>query len=158
MSLLAKAAKIALVKLCFAMQGLTRGMDPFWGKLEENLFDSIYDCPITSSAKVTESVDAVERSAKDGKVTTWLNRYIRNYSKHRLFQFIRFVTGSSNFSPNTHIKLQFVDQTPPHLSPFSKTCFEILILPRQYTSFTHLKDNIGTYLSNKENWVIHDMF
>ena len=84
MSLLAKAAKIALVKLCFAMQGLTRGMDPFWGKLEENLFDSIYDCPITSSAKVTESVDAVERSAKDGKVTTWLNRYIRNCSKHLL--------------------------------------------------------------------------
>ena len=96
---------------------------------------------------------AVERIAKDGKVTTWLNRYIRNYSKHGLLQFIRFVTGSSNFSPNTHIKLKFVDQTQPHLSPFSNTCFKILILPRQYTSFTHLKDNIDTYLSNEENWV-----
>ena len=42
MSLLAKAAKIALVKLpCFAMQGLTRGMDLFWEKFEENLFDLI---------------------------------------------------------------------------------------------------------------------
>ena len=40
MSLLAKAAKIALVKLrCFAMQGLTPRMGPFWEKLEENLFD-----------------------------------------------------------------------------------------------------------------------
>ena len=159
MALLAKAAKIVLVKLlCFAMQGLTRGMGPFWEKLEENVFDSMYGCTIPTSAKVIESIDAVERSAKDGKVTKWLNRYIRNCSKHRLLQFIRSVTGSSNFSPNTHIKLQFVDQTPPHLSPFSKMCFKILILPRQYTSFTHLKDNIDTYLSNEENWVIHDMF
>ena len=53
MSLLAKAAKIALVKLpCFAMQTLTRGMGPFCEKLEENLFDSIYDCTIPTSAKV----------------------------------------------------------------------------------------------------------
>ena len=37
---MAKAAKIALVKLpCFAMQGLTPRMGPFWEKLEENLFD-----------------------------------------------------------------------------------------------------------------------
>ena len=91
MSLLAKAVKIALVKLpCFAMQGLTRGMGPFWEKLEENVFDSIYDCTIPTSAKVIESIDAVERSAKDRKVTTWLNRYIRNCSKHRLLLFIRF--------------------------------------------------------------------
>ena len=76
MSLLAKAAKIALVKLpCFAMQTLTRGMGPFCEKLEENLFDSIYDCTIPTSVKVIESIDAVERSAKDGKTTTWLSRY-----------------------------------------------------------------------------------
>ena len=49
----------------FAMQGLTRGMGSFWEKLEENVFDSIYDCTIPISAKVNESIDAVERSAKD---------------------------------------------------------------------------------------------
>ena len=42
MSLLAKATKIAIVKLpCFAMQGLTRVMGLFWEKLEESLFDLI---------------------------------------------------------------------------------------------------------------------
>ena len=76
MSLLAKAAKIALVNLpCFGMQTLTRGMGPFWEKLEENLFDSIYDCTIPTSVKVIESTDAVEHSAKDGKTTAWLSRY-----------------------------------------------------------------------------------
>ena len=115
MSLLTKAAKITLVKLpCFAMQGLTREMGPFWEKLEENLFDAICDCTIPTSAKGIESIDAVERSAKDGKVTTRLNRYIKNCWKHRLLQLIRFVTGSSNFSPNTPIKLQIVDQAPHH--------------------------------------------
>ena len=49
------------------MHGLTRGMGPFWEKLEENVFDSIYDCIIPTSAKVIENIDAVERSAKDGK-------------------------------------------------------------------------------------------
>ena len=87
MSLLTKAAKITLAKLpCFAMQGLTREMGPFWERLEENVFDAICDCIIPTSAKVIESTDAVERSAKDRKVTTWLNRYIRNCWKHRLLQ------------------------------------------------------------------------
>ena len=79
LSFLAKAVKIALFKLpSFAMQGLTRGMDLIWEKLEKNIFDLIYDCTIPISATVIESIDAIECSAKDGKVTTWLNRFIRN--------------------------------------------------------------------------------
>lgn len=157
LSLVAKAAKVALIKLpCFSFQSLVKGMGSFWRSVTEDMFASIFDCMVPSEEDLISCITPNECNQKDQKITTWLHRYIRSCTKIELFQLVRFITGSASFPPKTSVKLEFTDQPINHLRPLSKTCFKILILPRQYLSFTHLSDNLNLYLNNKENWNVHD--
>ena len=157
MSLMEKAAKVALVhKPYFAMKTLLDGMGCFWNKVCSKMFESIYLCAIPNAEIVIENIIANEVCPQDQNITTWTHRYIRSCSSEELLRFLRFVTGSTNFPPNTTIKIEFVDQPQTHLRPYAKTCFKILIMPRQYASFTQLSENLNFHISHPSNWAVYD--
>ena len=157
LDLMTKAAKTALIKLpCFVMQSLVRGMGTFWQKVTIEMLDALYVCTIPCPENVIQNLVVDENNKQDAKITTWIHRYIRSCNKDELVRFIRFITGSSTFPPSSSIKLQFVDQDPSYLRPLVKTCFKILIIPRQYSSFTQLRENINMHMGNSENWSVFD--
>jgi len=156
-NLMIKAGRAALIKnTCYPMQSFVKGLGNFWSKVTPDQFDALYYCTIPTADGVIGNLIVLEQTNQEGKIVTWLHRYIRSCTKDKLAKFLRFITGCEAFAPNSFIKLEFVDQPVEHLRPLSQTCFKILILSRQYSSFTQLSDNIDSYIENSENWVVHD--
>ena len=157
MSLVLKASKKALIRdTAFSFQHLIEGLGLFWKKISTEMIDALYQLTVPSSSALIDNIEATKVNAQDQKVTTWLHRYLRSCTKDELVLFVRFVTGSNCYDPNTKIKVEYVNQPPDHLRPASKTCFKILILPRQYASFTRLRENLKFYISNTGNWNVYD--
>ena len=155
--LLEKASRIALIRSpFFAMQAMTKGFGTFFNKLEPKMIDALYHCTTPTADLVIKNLESNEVCNMDQKITTWVHRYIRNCTRSELSQFLRFITGSSTFTENTVIKLEFVNQNLAYLRPVSKTCFKILILPRQYSCFTQLRENLNFCINNADNWTVHD--
>ena len=158
--LLEMAANIALIRQpCYPMRIIVSGMGPFWKNLECAMIQSLYFCNMASAEDIISSLEVVESNNQDRKITTWLHRYIRSCSRIELGRFLRFVTGAETTNSKSVIKVQYVNpnqsnQSHPH--PFAQTCFRILILPRSYSSFHHLKENMNIYINNPENWAVND--
>ena len=98
----------------------------------------------------------MELNNHDQKITTWLHRFIRSCTLPDLKRLLRFVTGSATFISGSTIKVEYVNQHPRNLFPTAATCFEILRLPRQYSSFHQLHNNLSDHINNKELWAVHD--
>ena len=151
-----KAANIALIRQpCFAMQLLVQGMGSFWNKTNVNQIDALYQLTTPTADEIISILDPEETCKKDQQVTTWLHRYVRSSSPDELQRFVRFITGSEMMIPGSKIKIEFVDQSEECLHPLTKTCFKILIVPRQYKSFFELRDNLNFYV-NQGSWEVHD--
>lgn len=151
--LILKAGKTALLRNpCFAMQNLVKGMtsEIFFKKISYQHFKSLYDLTRPNAKRVINSLSF------EGKIVTWVCRYIRSLTAPRLETFLRFITGVSSITPSTRIKVEFVDQSVDCLRPLSKTCFKIFIVGRQYFSFTQLHANFNLYINNPENWSVQD--
>ena len=157
MPLMEKAARVALIrKPFFSVKILVEGMGSFWNKVTSDMFESIYSCSIPKAENVIEKLIANESCPRDQNITTWVHRYIRSCTNHELLRFIRFVTGSTNFPPNTRIKMEFIDQAKGNLRPYAKTCFKIFVISRQYSSFTELSDNLNFHIGHPSNWAVYD--
>ena len=155
-SIVIKAANIALIRQpCFAMQLLVQGMGSFWNKTNVNQMDSLYQLTTPTADDIISILDPEEVCKKDQQVTTWLHRYVRSSNPDELLHFVRFITGSEMMIPGSKIKIEFVDQSEEHLHPITKTCFKILIVPRQFKSFFELRDNLNFYV-NQGSWEVHD--
>ena len=156
-NLVFKAAKAALIKVpCFKIQSLIKGMGLLWKKLSPDILDFLFDCTTSLSETVIEHLEPKLGCQKDQSVFTWLNRYIRSCTKTQLQMFVRFITGSSNSAPGTIIQVQFVDQPIDYLMAVSQTFFKILTLPRQFNSFSHLKEVINSCINSAESWSVFD--
>lgn len=130
-------------------------MGPFWKDVSRLMLISIYECTVPTADRLISCLDVNEIKAVDQKIMTWLHRYIRSCTKTELLVFVRFITGASILSPNDIIKVQFVEQAPDHLHPQAATCFKVLMLSRQYGSFTHFCENLAMYMCSN-NWNLHD--
>ena len=157
MQLMTKAGNVALVRNSnYAFHKIVEGMGGFWRKVSKQMFSSLYTVTKPTPENIINSLESEYNSPKDGRITTWLHRYIRGLSDEKLILFLRFVTASSTIQPNLSIQLRFTDQNVRCLRPYSMTCFKILTLPRQYTSFSELSKNLDFFLSNKDHWAVHD--
>ena len=106
--------------------------------------------------RLINCLEPCECNALDQKITTWFHRYIRSCSNEQLEKLLRFITASSSLPCDTKIKIQFVNQPPKYLRPHAQTCFKILLIPRQYASFTQLYENFNFYMAHSEYWGVHD--
>ena len=156
-SLCVKAAKEALIKNgYFTFKCIAKGMGSFWGKLSGDCLNYIFSFSTPTAERLIDLISPEEQSQKEGRLTGWFYRYIRNCNQCKLMTLLRFITGSTCLSLGS-IKLQYVNQNPPHLRPISQTCFKILNLPRQYTCFTHLSHNLDIFLkADCESWQLQD--
>ena len=135
---------------------LIEGMGSFWQKISSEMIDSLYQSLHIDKDTLIDCTHANETCAMDQNITTWLHRFIRSCSPEDLLLFLRFTTGSACFIPHMYIKLDFVNQPQSHMHPLAKTCFKILLLPRQYSSFSELQTNLNFFLRKCDQWQVHD--
>ena len=156
-SLCVKAARMSLITIpTYAMKCLLRGMGEFWSGINKNQIDFIYNSGIPTAEAVIENLDVVKLNNHDQNITTWLHRFIRSCRLSELTLLLRFVTGSATFISGSTIKVEYVNQHPRNLFPTAATCFKILRLPRQYSSFHHLRSSLSEHISNNELWAVQD--
>ena len=152
-----RAGRAALIRNpCFAMQRLITGMGKFWKSCTKSILDAVLMSAIPDSEKLINSLITTESTKQEGKIITWLHRFIRCCSQSELNRLLRFITGSQCLNPHKKIKVEFVDQSIPNLRPQSQTCFQILLISRQYTSFTQMTNNFNFFISNSDFWSVHD--
>ena len=152
-----KAGRIALIQTpCFNLQKLVTGME-FFKNISSELFDKIYLETVPTSTSIIESIHVRETTNHEQNITTWLHRYVRCCTPAQLATFLRFITASSSMLQKK-IKLHYVDQQTGYLRPTSETCFCILNLPRQYSSFTDLRNNLNRWIQNDSTvlWQMSD--
>ncbi|XP_066931705.1 uncharacterized protein [Clytia hemisphaerica] len=153
-----RAARIALLQLpCFQLQRLTNSMDFFKKAMSAELFEYLRVSQYPTCDTVIDYIIADEKTPQEGRIITWLQRYIRSCGTKELQNFLRFVTSVSSVIGGK-IKIMFLDQPRAHLRPRPQTCFSILRLPRQYSSFTELQNNFNFYIQNPIDvaWEMHD--
>ena len=157
MKLVLKAAKMAIIRQpCYYMMSIVRGMGFFWKKLSPPMINSLFESLTPTHERLINCLEPCECNAQDQKITTWFHRYIRSCSSEQLEKLLRFITASSSLPRDTKIKIQFVNQPPKYLRPHAQTCFKILLIPRQYASFTQLYENFNFYMAHSEYWGVHD--
>ena len=156
-SLYVKAARLSLITIpTYAMEYLLHGMGEFWSGTNKNQIGFIYNSGIPTAEAVIENLDVVKLNNHDQNITTWLHRFIRSCRLSELTLLLRFVTGSATFISGSTIKVEYVNQHPRNLFPTAATCFKILRLPRQYSSFHHLRSSLSEHISNNKLWAVQD--
>ena len=103
-----------------------------------------------------KNLDVTELNNHDQNITTWLHRFIRSCTLSGLKLLLWFVTGSATFISGSIIKVEYVNQHPRNLFPTAVTCFKILRLPCQYSSFHHQRNNLLEHINNNELRAVHD--
>ena len=152
-----EAGEVCLIQRpCFQMMQLAKGLE-FFKSFGPKNFENLYAANNPTSDLLIEKIAVVERSNHEQKITTWLHRYIRSCNTIELSTFLRFFTASSSM-PKMSIKLEYMDQPTSYLRPMSQTCFCILLLPRQYQTFSQLRNNLNKWIQNdnSENWQMQD--
>ena len=89
--LILKAGKTALLRNpCFAMQNLVKGMTTkiFFKKISFLHFKSLYELTRPSAKRVIDSLKIEEKGKQEGKIVTWICRYIRSLTAPKLETFL----------------------------------------------------------------------
>ena len=146
MKLVSKATKMAII----------RGMGFSWKKLSQPIINSLFESLTPTHERLINCLEPCECNAQDQKIITWFHRYIHSCLKQQLEQLVRFITASSSLPCDTKTKIQFVNQPPKSLRPHAQTCFKILLIPRQYVSFTQLYENFNFYMVHSDYLGVHD--
>ncbi|XP_057293371.1 uncharacterized protein LOC130621994 [Hydractinia symbiolongicarpus] len=157
LALCLKAANTALINRPYLpMKYIVKGMGSFWQKLSESMIDSLYSTCTPTAESLIEQIFFNETCPQGRIISTYLNRYIRSCTKSELLLLVGFITGSSSLLPTSSIKVEFVDQNPKCLYPLAKTCFKILILPRQFQSFTQFQTSLNVHFNSNDHWSVYD--
>jgi hypothetical protein len=124
---------------------IRRGMGLMWDGVSEEEIASIYNLSYV-----------IQKDPKDGKIMRWLQRHLKICSNETLVNFLRFCTATDVMRPECRIKVSTEFMPPAAIRPKSRTCFGIMILPRNYTSFAQLRKNMDFYLRNPSFWDLSD--
>ena len=111
------------------------------------MINSLFESLTPTHERLINCLQPCQCNAQDQKITTWFHRYICSCSSKHLEKLLRFITASSSLPCDTKIKIQFVNQRL-----HAQTCFKILLIPRQYASFTQLYGNFNFYRAHSEYW------
>ena len=127
-----------------------------WNGVSEEEIASIYNLCQPTAQRIIDQVYMVQKDPKDGQMR-WMQRYLKICSNKALVNFLRFCTATDVMRPGCRIKVQTEFMPPEAIRPKSRTCFGIIILPRNYTSFAQLRRNLDFYLVRSPNlWDLSD--
>ena len=145
-----------VTKPYFALMKLRDGMGQFWGEATKDEINALYQLSKPTASLVIGSLKATPLDSREEAVTRWLKRYLFESGDKMSATFVRFATGSDVLLPKQQIVLRFDSLSEAALRPRSRTCFSVVILPKNYRSYSQLQDNMDLYLRHTAAWDLAD--
>lgn len=145
-----------ICKPYLALLKVTEGMGPFWSTFLANEVKALYTLSSPSSANVIGCLHCLPRDSDEQRVFTWLCRYINSSDDRILRRFIRFCTATDVVIPGGLISVRFENMVEIAMRPRARTCFRVFTLPKNYHTFTQLRQQLDYYFQNKELWDLQD--
>ena len=131
---------------CLSNALFGEGMASFWDNVSEEEVQSMYDLCQPTARRIISSLKCSPSDMKEAQVLRWLTRYLKASTDVILSNFMRFCSGTDVVTGAT-IALKFNVMPPVALRPKARTCFHILILPKNYESFSQMRSNLDTYIA-----------
>ena len=140
--------------LCLASIHL--GMDQLWDNVTKEEVEALYEMSRPNAARVVATLVLNPENPKEVQVNRWLEHYLKGATSEILSNFLRFCTATDILLPGNGIAVDTEVMPPTVIRPKSYTCFRKLILPRNYQSYSHMRNNLNFYLHNSSIWDLND--
>jgi hypothetical protein len=145
-----------VTKPYMCLLNIRNGMASFWDNVSEEEIQSMYDLCQPTARRIISSLKCSPSDRKEAQVLRWLTRYLKASTDVILSNFMRFCSGTDVVVPGATIALKFNVMPAVALRPKARTCFRILILPKNYESFSQMRSNLDTYIGDPSLWDLKD--
>ena len=146
-----------ITKPFLCLSSMREGMGHLWDNVTSDEIASLYDKCVPTAARIIERLTLSAEDAREAKIYRWLQRYLKGSVSEILTKFLRFCTATDVLLPDHNIAVCTEVMAPTAIRPKSYTCFRKLILPRNYHSFSQMRNNLNFYLREPGNWDLNDL-
>ena len=109
-----------------------------------------------TAARIMANLALTPENAKEAQIFRWLERYLKGSSHQMLAKLLRFCTASDVLLPDHSIAVHTEVMAPVAICPKAYTCFRRLILPRNFQSYSQMRNNLDLYLRDCNIWDLND--
>ena len=131
-----------VTKPFLCLTSMRAGMGHLWDNVTREEIASLYEMSVPTAAGTVASLALTTENAKEAKVFRWLERYLKGSSNEILAKFLRFCTATDVLLLDHSISVLTEVMPPAAVRPKSYTCFRRLILPRNYQSYSQIRNNL----------------
>ena len=132
------------------------GVSKFWEDVTVDEIDALYSMCEPTPENIVKSMFFPERDVRDQQITRWLVRYVKSLDKETSSKFLRFCTSSDVIVPGKNIKVELQNCPETAMRPRAKTCFNIIILPKNYATYNQMKNNLNFFIKDPQLWDLND--
>ena len=143
-------------KPSLALMKLREGMGHFWNDIKREEINALYNLSKPIVRLVIERINATPTDMQEEAVFRWLKRFLFESGDRMCAAFVRFATGSDVLMPDQKIAVRFESVSTFALRPRSRTCFSVVIVPKNYRNYSELQDNFDHYLRDHTAWDLAD--
>lgn len=145
-----------VTKPFLCLTSMREGMGHLWDNVTREEIASLYEMSVPTAAGIVASLELTPENAKEAQIFRWLERYLKGSSNKILANFLRFCTATDVLLPDHSISVLTEVMPPAAVRTKSYTCFRRLILPRNYQSYSQMRNNLGFYLRDCSSWDLKD--
>ena len=157
--LILEVARAELVRKPFyALTKMKEGMSAtFRSLITTNDIAAMYHvCIPTSKNLLATLYSEPPRDPDEEKTFRWLMRYVGELSKESASKLLRFVTACETVVPGKRIRVEYDTMSDAAIRPRARTCFRILVLPKNYRTYVQMKRNIDLHVMKIDHWDLED--
>ena len=145
-----------VTKPFMCLTSLRQGMGDLWSNVSKEEIASLYEMSRPTAARIMANLALTPENAKEAQIFRWLERYLKGSSHQMLAKLLRFCTASDVLLPDHSIAVHTEVMAPVAIRPKAYTCFRRLILPRNYRSYSQMRNNLDFYLRDCNIWDLND--
>ena len=140
--------------LCLA--SIRVGMGHLWDNVTKEEVEALYEMSRPTAARIISTLVLNPENTKEAQINRWLEHYLKGATSEILGKFLRFCTATDILLPGNGIAVDTEVMPPTAVRPKSYTCFRRLILPRNYQSYSEMRNNLEFYLRDSSIWDLND--
>jgi hypothetical protein len=135
---------------------IRQGVSKYWEDVTIYEIDALYSLSEPTPENIVKLMYFPEGDVKDQQISRWLVRYVKSLDKDSSSKFLRFCTSSNVIVPGQNIKVELKNCPEAAMRPRAKTCFNIVILPKNYATYNQMKNNLNFFLKDSQLWDMND--
>ena len=141
-----------VTKPFMCLTNLRQGMGDLRSNMSKEEIASLYEMSRPTADRIMANLALTPENAKEAQIFRWLERYLKGSSHQMLAKLLRFCTASDVLLPDHSIALHTEVMAPVAIHLKAYTCFRRLILPRNYQSYSQMRNNLDFYLRDCNIW------